>query len=102
MESFTTISARSAARRSLVLAALVLAAAGCAARPAWQKPGATEAEVARDLWQCQQTIVPYTKLSPTTGRHARVRTGRDEAAACLRARGYERVGLVRGGTTAPR
>ncbi len=68
-----------------------LLAAGCAAGPAWRKPGATEAEVARDVWECEQPVVPFTKLSPTTGRSARVRTNRDERAACLRARGHEPI-----------
>jgi hypothetical protein len=79
-------------RRALGIAALAgLALAGCAAGPVWQREGATEAEVARDYWQCQQTVVPFTKLSPTTGRSARTRTNRDERAACMRARGYQLV-----------
>jgi len=69
----------------------LLGAAGCATGPVWQRPGASEAEVARDYWQCQQSIVPFTKISPSTGRSARVRTNRDERAACMRARGYELV-----------
>jgi hypothetical protein len=73
----------------LALAIALLAVAGCAGGPVWQRPGATEAEAARDYWQCQQTVVPFTKISPTTGRSARTRTNRDERAACMRARGYQ-------------
>jgi hypothetical protein len=77
--------------RRLALALAVLGVAGCAAGPVWQRPGATEADVTRDYWQCQQSIVPFTEISPTTGRSARVRTNRDERAACMRARGYQIV-----------
>ena len=80
----------------LTLAIALLAVAGCASGPVWQRPGATEAEVARDYWQCQQTVVPFTKISPTTGRSARTRTNRDERAACMRARGYQLVLPPRG------
>ena len=75
----------------LALAIAVLGVTGCAAGPVWQRPGAVDADVARDYWQCQQTIVPFTDISPTTGRSARVRTHRDEQAACMRARGYQLV-----------
>jgi hypothetical protein len=77
--------------RRLALAIALLGVAGCATGPVWQRSGASDAEVARDYWQCQQTVVPFTKISPATGRSARVRTNRDERAACMRARGYELV-----------
>jgi hypothetical protein len=86
----------------LALALALLALAGCAAGPVWQRPGATDADVARDWWRCQQTIVPFTKASPTTGRSARVRTDRDELAACMRARGYQLAPPPSSGPAGPR
>jgi hypothetical protein len=78
---------------ALVLAVSALLPA-CGMKTTWRKPGGTPEQFARDRQTClQETVVPYTKLVPTTGWTSRARVAGDPYAACLRARGYERGSL---------